>query len=214
MKRNTERAVMLLLIGAFAMSFVFGQTRQSPLLSRNVEISPLFHANIWSAVHVLADQDIPIGFESREHGDVDNDKRLFLKSGKLEDVLNSIVKQDTYYTWSEVDGVINFYPATDRDARFEHLLFTRLGPLTVCGGEHRASLVKSVDRLINKSNVRFFSVIGEGNSLGLPDKVSTRIEIPNSDLRSVLNKLIRTQAYQPIWTVSKGIDPGEIVVSF
>src|SRR5688572_7252697 len=88
------------------------QNQEESLLKRSVQLN--LRASIWEAVHDLAEKGIPIGFEAREHWDVYTDPRVVLSGGTVEELLNSIVKQDTFYKWEEVGGVINIYPVRDR----------------------------------------------------------------------------------------------------
>jgi hypothetical protein len=45
---------------------------------------------------------------------------------KLEDVMNSIVKQLQYYDWEISDDVVNIFPKSGRDARLKKLLDTKV----------------------------------------------------------------------------------------
>ena len=153
-----KSAVCLILKSMFLLLMLVvglhSQAEEESILSRKVRVDPLFNANIWSAVHHLANQGIPIGFEAREHWNVDMGPRLLLKSGPLKDVLDSISKQDPSYTWQVVDGVINVFPTTDRNKKIEAFLEARIGPITVNKGDSRAAVVERVGKLYNAGKER------------------------------------------------------------
>src|SRR5215218_5631495 len=101
-KRMKKFTCLIVSTALFCLIFTFelkAQKPGEPILKRFVTIDPLFNANIWSAVHALADQGIPIGFEARKYWNVDDGPRLLLKSGPLADVLNSISHLDPSYAW-------------------------------------------------------------------------------------------------------------------
>lgn len=192
---------------------VNAQTQSPSILQQHVKIN--IRASIWEAVHKLADNGIPMGFEAREHWDVDNDPQVTLSSGTVEEILDSIVKQDASYKWEEVDGVIKIYPVMDRFEKSASFLAVRVGPFTVNAGEDRASMVEKLSNLFvaGKANgVEFHSRIGRGSSHGLPDKFKEQFSIDASDVRTTLNKLAKPQAYAPIWTVTPSKDRKTITV--
>jgi hypothetical protein len=125
MKRTIRIILSVTVLCLFTSLVVQAQRHEGLVLDRDVKIDPQFRANIWSAVHRLADQGIPIGFEAGLHWNVDMGPRLKLKSGPLVDVLNSITEQDSSYAWREVDGVVNFFPVANRSKRAISFLNTR-----------------------------------------------------------------------------------------
>ncbi|MGE3466601.1 MAG: hypothetical protein AB7J13_06675 [Pyrinomonadaceae bacterium] len=217
MKNTVSPILKSIFLILMLVAGLYAQVKEESILNRHVTVDPLFHANIWSAAQDLADQGIPIGFEAREHWNVDMGPRLFLNSGPLRDVLNSISKQDPTYTWQEVDGVINVFPTIDRNKQIVAFLGTRTGPITVNKGDDRASVVERVSKLYHSGQgkeARFFSVIGAGNHLGVPDKFEEQFTIPISDMRTILNRLTKVQAYHPLWTVKKYSNSEELTVVF
>lgn len=205
------------MLGLFLAAAAQAQTPEKLLLNREVQIDPQFHANIWSAVHVLADQGIPIGFEARSNWNVDVGPRLKLKSGTLSSVLQAICQQDSSYAWQEVDGVINFFPVADRNKKTISFFNTRIGPITIRKGDDRASTVEKIRMLFEGAGVgeaRFVSQIGFGNPLGLDDNFENEVSIPISDMKTVLNMFIKEQGYRPIWSVIQYPDREEITVVF
>lgn len=202
-------ASLIIVVGAHA------QLRPESITKRNVEINR--QTTIWVAVQHLADNGIPIGFEAREHWNPDTDPKVILRTGTVKEILDSAVKQDGFYNWEEVDGVINVYPVKDRCERCALFLARRLGPLTVSTDDDRASVVERVSNLFDGgrgNEMEFHSVIGRGNHLGLPDKLSEQVNIPASDLKTILNKVTRGQPYSPIWTVTPSQDRKIVIVMF
>lgn len=59
---------------------------------------------------------------------------LNFKDARLEDVLNSIVKQMKNYVWEINNDVVNIYPIKGRDPRFEKLLNLRIREFAVPKG--------------------------------------------------------------------------------
>jgi hypothetical protein len=204
MNRLTFVIIKIVLLCLLPSAAVHGQKTDTSILNRSVEIDSRFHANIWSAIHDLASQGIPIGFEAAEGWTVDMGPRLLLKSGPLFEVLNSIGRQDTSYSWKEIDGVINFFPSRNRNKRSASFLEMRIGAMIVKKGADRASVVEGIRKLADSSgetDFNFASAIGAGNQLGLPDKVGEELIISDSSMRTVLNRLIKVQSYRPIWSV-------------
>ena len=146
MKIKVGLCVTVLL--ALAMdSGLLGQVSTQSLLNRRITIDQRFKAGTWGAVYYLADQGVPIGFEAREHMNVDTDPRVVLKSGTLEDVLDSIVRQDVSYTWTETHGVIDVFPIMDRNPKSLAFLQTGIGEVSIHKGDKRASVVELVSRI-------------------------------------------------------------------
>ena len=217
MKSSIRIVVSATILGLFLAIGAQAQRQEKLLLDRDVHIDSRFHANIWSAVHVLADQGIPIGFEARQHWNVDAGPRLRLKSGALSAVLQAICQQDSSYAWQEVDGVINLFPVSDRNNKTILFLNTRIGPITIKKGDDRASTVDRLRMLFEGAgggDAQFFSQIGLGNHLGLDDKFWNELSIPISDMRTVLNRLIKEQRYRPIWSVMQYTNREDITFVF
>lgn len=186
-------------------SGLLAQASTPSILNRRITIDQRFKAGTWEAVYYLADQGVPIGFEAKAHMNVDTDPRVVLKSGTLEDVLDSIVRQDVFYTWTERDGVINVFPIMDRNPKSLAFLQTRIGEVSIRKGDKKASVVELISRMYKgnqSSDAIFLSVIGSRNELGLPDTYSDEIRLPRLEMRSVLNELVKKQAYRPIWTLT------------
>jgi hypothetical protein len=193
------------------------QIRTKSVLDRHVVIDSSFNANIWSAVHILADQGVPIGFEAAENWNVDMGPRLSLKSGRLVDVLNSISGQDKSYSWQEADGVIDFTPSSDRNKEAILFLDMSVDPLLFGKGDNRAFVVQTLQNLSEKGKVkdfRFLSALGSDNDLGLPDGLDAQLYIPASSMKTVLNKLIKVQVYSPIWSIVRYSNEKELTLFF
>lgn len=188
------------------------------LIKKNVIIEGRFKAGIWEAVHLLANKGIPIGFEGREHLSIDTEDSIILRSGTVEEILDSIVNQDIFYTWEEREGVINIYPVMDRDKEIESLLNTNCGPIKILSIDDRASTVGKIGDLFtsisSRKDIKFFPVIGKENSLGLPNKIKEDLNIPKSSLKSVLNLITRNQTFVPLWTIKPSPDGKEFDVVF
>jgi len=191
------------------------QVRDEPIIRRSVKIN--LRASIWEAVHELAEKGIPIGFEAREHWNVDTDPKVILHNGTVEEILDSIVKQDVFYNWEETDGVINIYPVMDRYKKGAAFLAKRIGPFSVSAGDDRASTVDKMSNLFDgeKGNeIEFHSFIGRGNILGLPNEFKEQLDFPASDVKTILNKLTKAQPYTPLWTVTPSENRKALLVVF
>ncbi len=219
MKRAVHLALKVTLLSLLSIAVLHAQPREESILKRNIKID--IRASTWTAVHHLADKGIPIGIETREGWNVDTDPRVKLSSGRLEEILASIVKQDPSYKWELVDGVINFYPVAGRFEKSASFLATRLGAITIYPFDDRATIVERFSNLFanatadgTKAEIQFHSVIGRGNHLDLPDKCSKQIDITASDVRTALNKMVQCQPFSPMWTVTPSKDRKGIVVVF
>ena len=202
------------------LSTLQAQNQDNRILKRTVELN--LRASIWEAVHDLAEKGIPIGFEAREHWNVYTDTRVVLSGGTVEEILNSIVKQDASYRWEEVDGVINIYPVKDRFEKSASFLATRLVPVTIYSSDDRATTVEKFSNLfVNASHdgadaeIQFHSSIGRGHPLGSREKCSETINIPaTDDVKTALNKITKCQPVAPLWKVTPTKDRKGIIVVF
>lgn len=217
MKISVHILLRILFLSLMVAGGLQAQVREKAVLNRTIEID--IRATTWAAVHHLADKGIPIGIETREDWNVDTDPRVELRSGTVEEILASIVKQDPSYKWELVDGVINLTPVAGRFEKSAAFLATRLGAITIYPFDDRATTVERFRNLFSnssadgtKAEIEFHSVIGRGNHLGLPDKCSKQIDIPASDVRTALNKTVRCQRFSPIWTITPAKDRQGIVV--
>ncbi|HEV7643520.1 MAG TPA: hypothetical protein VGO50_06190 [Pyrinomonadaceae bacterium] len=215
MKTGVRLFLNSILLAVSIIGCLHAQTQKESILERKVKID--IRATTWVAVHDLAYNGIPIGFEARKHWNVDTDPQVILHSGTVKEILDSIVKQDTFYTWEEVDGVINIHPVRDRYEKSASFLATRIGPITVSPAEDSASAVERISNLFDggkERGIQFHSLVGRGNTVGVPEKFKGRLDIPASDVRTTLNKLTKVQPYAPLWTVTPSQDGDTILVVF
>jgi len=130
---------------------------------------------------------------------------LNIKNSSLEDVLNSLIQQDSDYKWEERNGVINFAPKNPKIKFLEEFLNTKVFLYNPARNLDRYSIVNyiinapSVEEFLQK-NKAYGGFLSETRivNLDLPDSVyDIKTEI---DVRTLFNKIIRESNYKT-WTI-------------
>jgi len=97
-----------------------------------------------------AQTKIPIGLEVSPYDDLSTTRiiRLQIKQGTLADALNSIVKQNSLYTWKIQDEVVNVFPTdANRDLLLREVLETKLEKFSLPRGAGRFTLRQTLSTM-------------------------------------------------------------------
>jgi hypothetical protein len=209
---------VLILLGCDARSF--GQNNVGELLDQKLTVRVSNATLIYVLARLALDHRIRLGLE-KSHTHKDEAKiNIEIEGGTLREVLDSIVRQEPAYQWQMVDGVINFTPTHDRYEFVATLLNTPVSRFAPAKGidtfeirncilelpEVRSLMASSglgVDRLSDEPYPR--SIYGD-------DKVD--LSISNTNVRGVLNKVIRDSEYKT-WVVEmSGNNKDKLIISF
>lgn len=144
---------------------------------------------------------------------------LAIVPGTLEEVLNSLIKQEPEYKWELQNGVINFLPVKSRDKFLENLLGTKVGIFSPQKGlskfEVRDSIIElsEVKKILESENV-FLLKRDYPNSNYLYDDKEISISITNASVKDVLNKIVKNNPFK-IWVIERiGDDKESLIVTF
>jgi len=184
----------------------FAQQLEGDLLSRRVTLQ-VKNGSLLEALGRLAGQEaIPIGWELSQDDVVKHDINVDVEKTPLKDVLDLLIVSDPSYCWKVEDGVINFYPAFNRDERLQELLSVRVKEFNPPKG---LSVFAFRDAILGLPEVQKFLLTNGleashgGNCCGgaIP-YMNREFRTGNAELRALLNKLIRDGQVR-IWIISR-----------
>ncbi|MCI0557832.1 MAG: hypothetical protein MN733_05005, partial [Nitrososphaera sp.] len=194
----------------------FGQSDASELLDRKLTIH-VSQATLIYVIDTLAVRHgIPVGLEKfsthKDEAKIDID----IEEGALREVLDSMVRQEPSYRWQVIDGVINFTPTHDRDGFVATFLDTPVNRFASGKGNDELDIR---DRILKLSTVRrLMTSYGMGVDRlwgrGVYAENEVDLSISNTNVRGVLNKVIRDSKYKT-WVVElTGKNKENLLVSF
>jgi len=210
-----------------------GQSSATALVDRKIDIN-LGSATFTQVLSVLTLQyRVPIGLErdvdylnrirnlmSFENGEINwKEGTLYIKSGTLKEILNSLVAQEPIYRWEVRDGVINVYPIQSRDPFLQKLLDTKVERFAPEKGMNKLQLhsaildLPEIKALLEAEELETMrGVSGTGRSIDTDDEV--KLGISHTNVRGVLNKWTRDSEYK-LWVVDRIGDKREsLEISF
>lgn len=138
------------------VTFSFGQNStfnkfedDDDLTKKAVEEFQIENKNIQIVLSELAYKyDIPIGLEVAKNDDLlqeSNNLSIEIKQGTLKDIFDSIVVQNTRYTWTLEDGVVNFFPKElNKDIFLQKILDSKIENYSVKKGGSRIGFRNSI----------------------------------------------------------------------
>lgn len=209
------------LTGTLMLSgLAFGQTGQSDLTKQKVRLH-LNRGTLLQALSTLSvEQRVPIGFEPALGHKHEYHLNVDAENISLPAVLDKIVEQEPDYKWEVKDGVINFIPTKSRDGFVEKLLNTRIQrfnpPKILAPSQIRDAIIDlpEVVELLKANNITashygYFYRQPSGYTHATVD-----LRTSNTDVRGVLNKVIRESEHK-MWIVSRsGEDLGSLDIGF
>ena len=188
---------ILCLLNVTALASPSGE-QNSDIKDRMISHLNLSDVTLFVALNELSRYEhIPIGIElgSYHRASTDIKVKLEIKNSRLSDILDELVRQAPDYRWDLNDGVINFTPIQERDPFILKALNTRIVSFGPRRGMSRLQLRNAItelpelDKLLKSNNI---SALNFGTS---PDTIHFRLEvdlsIANTDLRGVLNNIVR-----------------------
>ena len=194
------------------------QLPEHELLSRSVTLH-LSGATLTSALAKLAgDYEIPIGLERALADDDGVRLEINVEARPLSEVLETIVKQEPAYRWELRDGVINFTPTKVRSPFLEALLKLQISHFATNKELTRFQLRNSILRLPEVNALMLAESVkldrfSDNASLN-PATSQLHVNATGTDLRSLLNKVIRETGYKT-WVVEMtGQEKNRLAFSF
>lgn len=162
---------------------------------------------------------IPIGVELRNDSRKKLQQNINIKSGSLNEVLDSLISQNPDYKWEMYDNVVNISPANSRDKFLEDLLETQITKFVlkreIDKFEIRDSIVDlpEIKNLLKLNNVESLNRSYPYNpKFNLNDRID--LSILNTTVRGVLNKVV-INSENKIWVVERiGENKEFLLVSF
>jgi hypothetical protein len=218
--------------GLFYCNAVAAQVSDSALLDKQIEIN-LTDTSVTEVLSFLAvHENIPVGLErAYDYRDrlmqsmVVIDGRInwipsaiSIRSGTVRAILDSLVAQDTSYKWDVFDGVVNVFPAVNRDDFLAQFLDARV---------ERFSWTKDVDRFeVRNKLVRMPEIAAFLNKHGVTslDRVydtgvatfieNRTFEVKSGNIRTTLNRIV-TECPFKMWTLERiGDEKETLLLSF
>jgi len=195
----------VVVLGSYC-SVCLSQTVEDHLLKRRVSLR-VKDGTIEEALNrLVGEQSVPIGWETSLSDFVRHDINVDMRNTALKDVLDYLVLAEPSYRWKLEDGVINFVPVIERDELFEKFLSLRIKQFEPPKG---LSVFAFRDAILDLPEVQSFL---QSNGLGgshtghlsgtAPPPLDFEFRVADTDLRALLNKLIR-DGHRRMWILSR-----------
>lgn len=209
------------LIGQLLLSVppALGQTPNN-LLEERITLHFTKRTFLYALSTLSVDKRVPIGFEvALDHKD-EYHLTIDVENATLHDVLNIIVQQEPGYMWQVRDGVINIMPIQGRDDFVERLLNTpvrRFTPPKKPGKFQIRDAIAELPEVVTflkgtRITASHYAYSYRYPSLYTNEKID--LSISNTDVRGVLNKVIRDSEHK-MWMVSRsGKNLSSLDISF
>lgn len=207
--------------GVFLIFLLFqnslAQTPDKDILDR--EINPTIKTGTVYQIFAGLDPlgELSKGFEGAADFDFGKGKIIQVEKGTLREILDSIVKQEPDYTWELRDGVINVYPVKSRDELLKILLETTIKNFS--SGKEKGR-VQIAENIRNSEEIKKFLDSGQIRLGGFTRAnlhaadATTDIDLSNTDLRSLLNKVVKDSGDSKLWTLMRIKEDGGILLAF
>jgi hypothetical protein len=180
------------------------QSQTDEVLTQRLDLH-INNGTLLQALTTLAvEKRVPIGFEpSLAHKD-GNVLTINVDGATLRDVLELIAHQVPAYKWEVKDGAVNFIPESSRDEIVERLLATPISNFVSQSGLNKFALRDVITNLpevrsLLKSEGLTATRTGYYYRQQTPSR-ATDLSISNTDLRGVLNKVVRDSEHK-MWVV-------------
>ena len=199
----------------FAHGFIC-QTGKENILEKYID-ADLKGENIYQICAILSvSKGIPIGFEANTDFDSDKDNvSIEIKAGTVREILDLLVKKETNYSWELRDGVINVYPIRLRDETLKTLLETKIKNFSWKKDAGKLGIIKSLSNLdevnttVNSKQIRLSIAITDEF---VDQNAIANIDVSDTNLRGVLNKIILDANTHRRWMISREEDGAVFLV--
>jgi hypothetical protein len=222
--------LLIIIILTFQVS-VFCQ-KSDDLLNRKIDLEVSNTTMLFVLNTLASDYQVPIGFERApgyyqqlsekyKNGTPlnSNDEKITIKKGTLKDILDSLIAQESQYSWEVNDGVINIYPARSRDSFVKELLDTKITKFSSSKETSKFNLGNSIfalpeiKSLLKASNVELFKAYYSIPN-DMDSNINLRLNLSNTTVRGIFNKIVK-ESVNKIWLIERVGDKKEsLSVSF
>jgi hypothetical protein len=209
----------LLIIFGVSPAQCSGQSVEDRLLNTRVDLH-LQNGTLLEALSKLASKRlVPIGFEPSLTYKAEYHLNIDLENVTLNEVLDRIIQDEPSYRWGIRDGVINFTPACDIDPVVEKLLGLAIRSFDPSKGLSKFEIRDAIVALPEvvaflKTNGLTASHYGFWYYPSADPTPEVDLSLSNTDLRAVLNRVIRESDHK-MWTVSRsGANRGSLDLGF
>jgi hypothetical protein len=182
----------------------FGQAASQDLLNRFIDQRFEKITLLYVLDSIRQKYDVPILFEVADSGfksgnPVDlNTFDMNIEPGKLNEVLDSIIRQKPNYKWEVIDGVVNFTPTAKRNPLIEKLFDTRIKSFSLKNYifidevDKKLAALPEVKRFLKSSDSKINDIY-EWSILGNGPFPENEINLSLSDLtfKALLNQIVR-----------------------
>jgi hypothetical protein len=172
------------------------------------------------ALNKLAiDHRVPIGFERAMDSRENLNRHIFLQSGTLKSVLDSLVAQEPRYKWELRDGVINVTPIVGRDEFLARFLGTKLAqfePPTQTTDKFKlrdAVLASPEVRKLLETNDITVKPYDYPYRRSIYSDDNVNLTLSNTNVREVLNNIAKRTEHK-IWSLERVGEKRELLLSY
>jgi len=199
----------------------FWQNDASELLDRKLTVHVSRATLIYTLGTLARDYGIRIGLEKSSTHKDEKKIDIDVEGASLRDVLDSITRQEPAYRWELIDGVINFTPVQDRYGFVVSLLDTPVSRFALTKGSDKFDIR---NRILELPEVRSLMTsqgivvdrLSDDYSYSRSTDAGKRsdLSISNTNVRGVLNKVIRDSEYKT-WVIElTGKNKESLLISF
>lgn len=179
----------------------------------------LVDATFLLALNKLTDYRVPIGFEQAMDSRDNLNRHIYLQSGTLKTVLDSLVAQEPRYQWKLRDGVINITPVAGRDQFLMKFLETKVAQFEPSKGttdkfrlRDAVLALPEVRELLEANGVTVKPYdYPYRRSIYSDDNVN--LTITDTDVRGILNNIARRTEHK-IWSLERVGEKRELLLTY
>jgi hypothetical protein len=187
-------------------SVCLGQSTDDNLLQRRVSLRVKDGTMVEALDRLSGEASVPIGWEVTLNDFVRHDINVNLKNTALKDVLDFLMIAEPSYRWKLEDGVINVIPAVDRDDLLEKLLSLRIKQFDPPRGLYVFAFrdaILEIPEVYNFLQTHGLEASHTAHMSGaMPPPLDFEFRVADTELRALLNKLIRDR-HRRMWILSR-----------
>ena len=182
------------------------QSTEDNLLKRRVSLRVKNGTMIEALDRLSGEASVPIGWEVTLNDFVRHDINVDLTNTPLKDVLDYLVLAEPSYRWKLENGVINVIPAVDRDDLLEKLLSLRIKQFEPPKGLYVFAFrdaileIPEVHSFLQTNGLEASRTVHMNG--GMPQPLDFEFRVADTELRALLNKLIR-DGHRRMWILSR-----------
>jgi hypothetical protein len=222
---NRKMVFPLILILVMAVSNSVGGASNAVADSTTASLDQLIEIDLVDTTllgalgRLAIDHRVPIGFERTVDSRENFNRHVYLQSGTLKTVLDSLITQEPRYKWELRDGVINITPITARDEFLAQFLETKVAKFEPPTGttdkfklRDGVLALPEVRRLLESRGVTVKPYdYPYRRSIYSDDNVN--LTMTNTDVRGVLNNIARRTEHK-LWSLERVGPRNELLLSY